>query len=75
MTSEQGPAHRRRFTVSLRLGGGDKENVEEYTAEAPRIRAAQHAVAAEALHSTRFPRPPPRPPRALRNRRTNGTTG
>ncbi|XP_053609839.1 maternal effect protein staufen isoform X3 [Plodia interpunctella] len=57
LTSETGPAHKKIFTVTLRLG-----DTEEYTAEGTSIKRAQHAAASAALAGTRFPPPPPRAP-------------
>ncbi|XP_050674278.1 double-stranded RNA-binding protein Staufen homolog 2 isoform X39 [Leptidea sinapis] len=59
LTSETGPAHKKVFTVTLRLGDTD-----EYTAEGSSIKRAQHAAASAALTSTRYPPPPPRAPPA-----------
>ncbi|KAJ0182720.1 hypothetical protein K1T71_002089 [Dendrolimus kikuchii] len=55
LTSETGPAHKKVFTVTLRLG-----DTEEYTAEGSSIKRAQHAAASAALGGTRYPGPPPR---------------
>ncbi|XP_051157811.1 double-stranded RNA-binding protein Staufen homolog 2 isoform X2 [Leptopilina boulardi] len=60
LTNEQGPAHKKRFTVTLKLGE------EEYVAEGPSIKKAQHSAASEALTKTWYRQPPPKPPRALR---------
>ncbi|CAG9581119.1 unnamed protein product [Danaus chrysippus] len=57
LTSETGPAHKKVFTVTLRLG-----DTEEYTAEGSSIKRAQHAAASAALTGTRYPPPPPRAP-------------
>ncbi|XP_047527312.1 double-stranded RNA-binding protein Staufen homolog 2 isoform X2 [Vanessa atalanta] len=57
LTSETGPAHKKVFTVTLRLG-----DTEEYTAEGSSIKRAQHAAARAALSGTRFLPPPPRAP-------------
>ncbi|KPJ09394.1 Double-stranded RNA-binding protein Staufen-like 2 [Papilio machaon] len=57
LTSETGPAHKKVFTVTLRLG-----ETEEYTAEGSSIKRAQHAAASAALAGTTFPPPPPRIP-------------
>ncbi|XP_068626419.1 double-stranded RNA-binding protein Staufen homolog 2 isoform X2 [Battus philenor] len=59
LTSETGPAHKKVFTVTLRLG-----DTEEYTAEGSSIKRAQHAAASAALGGTAFPPPPPRAPPA-----------
>ncbi|XP_049873278.1 double-stranded RNA-binding protein Staufen homolog 2 isoform X2 [Pectinophora gossypiella] len=55
LTSETGPAHKKVFTVTLRLG-----DTEEYTAEGSSIKRAQHAAAHAALAGTGYPPPPPR---------------
>lgn len=55
LTNEQGPAHNKRFTVTLNLGE------EEYVAEGPSIKKAQHSAATEALTRTWYQRPPPKP--------------
>ncbi|XP_075969319.1 double-stranded RNA-binding protein Staufen isoform X2 [Anticarsia gemmatalis] len=57
LTSETGPAHKKVFTVTLRLG-----DTEEYTAEGSSIKRAQHCAASAALAATNFPPPPPRAP-------------
>ncbi|XP_026471360.1 double-stranded RNA-binding protein Staufen homolog [Ctenocephalides felis] len=54
LTSEQGPAHKKRFTVMLKLGD------EEYVSEGASIKKAQHSAAAEALQSTQYKHPPPK---------------
>ncbi|XP_063394937.1 double-stranded RNA-binding protein Staufen homolog 2 [Cydia fagiglandana] len=59
LTSETGPAHKKVFTVTLRLG-----DTEEYTAEGSSIKRAQHSAASAALSATHFPPPPPRAPPA-----------
>ncbi|XP_058795500.1 double-stranded RNA-binding protein Staufen homolog 2 isoform X2 [Phymastichus coffea] len=60
LTNEQGPAHKKRFTVTLMLGE------EEYVAEGPSIKKAQHSAASEALAKTWYRKPPPKPTRAIR---------
>lgn len=60
LTNEQGPAHKKRFTVTLKLGD------EEYVAEGPSIKKAQHSAATEALTRTWYQRPPPKPTKAMR---------
>lgn len=69
LTSEQGPAHKKRFTVTLKLGN------EEYEAEGPSIKKAQHSAAAEALSKTQFKHPPQKTNKILRpgNKHTNGS--
>uniref|UniRef100_A0A1B0CVZ0 DRBM domain-containing protein n=1 Tax=Lutzomyia longipalpis TaxID=7200 RepID=A0A1B0CVZ0_LUTLO len=52
LTCEQGPAHKKKFTVILKLGE------EEYTAEGPSIKKAQHSAAAEAISATKYKHPP-----------------
>lgn len=54
LTGEQGPAHKKTFTVTLKLGN------EEYEAEGPSIKKAQHSAAAQALLKTEFKHPPPK---------------
>lgn len=54
LTGEQGPAHKKIFTVTLKLGK------EEYEAEGPSIKKAQHSAAAKALSKTEFKHPPPK---------------
>ncbi|XP_066602861.1 double-stranded RNA-binding protein Staufen homolog 2 isoform X2 [Prorops nasuta] len=60
LTNEQGPAHMKRFTVTLKLGE------EEYVAEGPSIKKAQHSAATEALTKTWYHVPPPKPTKAMR---------
>lgn len=52
LTGESGPAHKKRFTVTLKLGD------EEYTAEGPSIKKAQHSAANEAIAATKYKHPP-----------------
>lgn len=52
LTGEQGPAHSKRFTVTLRLGE------EEYTSDGPSIKKAQHSAASEAINKTKCVHPP-----------------
>ncbi|XP_030746338.1 double-stranded RNA-binding protein Staufen homolog 2-like isoform X3 [Sitophilus oryzae] len=52
LTGEQGPAHKKTFTVTLKLGK------EEYEAEGPSIKKAQHSAAAKALTKTELKHPP-----------------
>lgn len=54
LTSEQGPAHKKLFTVTLKLGE------EEYSAEGASIKKAQHLAASDALKSTAYKHPPPK---------------
>ncbi|XP_054267450.1 double-stranded RNA-binding protein Staufen homolog 2-like isoform X2 [Macrosteles quadrilineatus] len=60
LTSEQGPAHKKLFTVTLKLGE------EEYSAEGASIKKAQHLAASDALKATGYKHPPPK---ASRNNR------
>lgn len=60
LTGEQGPAHKKTFTVTLKLGN------EEYEAEGPSIKKAQHSAAAQALLKTEFKHPPPKTTRNSR---------
>ncbi|XP_058055385.1 maternal effect protein staufen [Anopheles bellator] len=59
LTGETGPAHKKRFTVTLKLGD------EEYTAEGASIKKAQHEAAGKAIAETKYKHPP-----ARTNRRT-----
>lgn len=52
LIGEQGPAHKKRFTVILKLGD------EEYAAEGLSIKKAQHAAAKEAILKTCYKHPP-----------------
>jgi len=60
LTNEQGPPHKKRFTVTLKLGE------EEYVAEGSSIKKAQHSAASDALTKTWYRKPPPKPTRAMR---------
>jgi double-stranded RNA-binding protein Staufen len=60
LTNEQGPAHKKRFTVTLKLGD------EEYAAEGASIKKAQHSAASEALEHTQYKHPPPKTQRNIR---------
>ncbi|GFG32532.1 hypothetical protein Cfor_01178, partial [Coptotermes formosanus] len=60
LTNEQGPAHKKRFTVTLKLGD------EEYSAEGASIKKAQHSAASEALKHTIYKHPPPKTQRNIR---------
>merc|ERR1719412_1578255 len=55
LTDESGPAHKKTFTVNLKIG-----DTEEYVASGPSIKKAQHAAAAIALEKTQFKHPSPR---------------
>lgn len=52
LTGEIGPAHKKRFTVTLKMGD------EEYTAEGLSIKKAQHAAATLAISKTVYNHPP-----------------
>ncbi|KAK5639109.1 hypothetical protein RI129_011601 [Pyrocoelia pectoralis] len=67
LTSEQGPAHKKLFTVTLKLGN------EEYEAEGASIKKAQHSAAAMALQQTEFKHPPPKTNRNNRGNLRNGS--
>ncbi|XP_054088861.1 maternal effect protein staufen [Zeugodacus cucurbitae] len=54
LTNEKGPAHCKRFTVTLKLGE------EEYSAEGFKIKKAQHLAAAEAIEKTKYKHPVPK---------------
>ncbi|XP_048508790.1 double-stranded RNA-binding protein Staufen homolog 2 isoform X2 [Athalia rosae] len=60
LTNEQGPAHKKKFTVTLKLDD------EEFVAEGPSIKKAQHSAATKALEDTWYRHPPPKPARAMR---------
>lgn len=64
LTGEQGPAHKKIFTVALKLGN------EEYEAEGPSIKKAQHSAARQALEKTEFKHPPPKTNRSRQGTRT-----
>ncbi|XP_011298017.1 double-stranded RNA-binding protein Staufen homolog 2 isoform X2 [Fopius arisanus] len=68
LTNEQGPAHKKRFTVTLKLGE------EEYVADGPSIKKAQHSAATEALTKTWYRQPPPKP-RGMRIPQGKNPTG
>ncbi|XP_023326146.1 double-stranded RNA-binding protein Staufen homolog 2 isoform X2 [Eurytemora carolleeae] len=55
LTDESGPAHKKNFTVCLKIG--DKE---EFLASGPSIKKAQHAAAAIALEKTQLKHPAPK---------------
>jgi len=55
LTDESGPAHKKTFTVCLKIG-----EKEEYIASGPSIKKAQHAAAAIALEKTQFKHPSPK---------------
>nr|XP_029709782.1 double-stranded RNA-binding protein Staufen homolog 2 [Aedes albopictus] len=65
LTGESGPAHKKRFTVTLKLGD------EEYTAEGPSIKKAQHSAAHEAIGATKYKHPPAKTNRAKAGGKTN----
>lgn len=52
LVKESGPAHKKRFTVVLKLGD------EEYSAEDLSIKKAQHAAAKDAIMKTAYKHPP-----------------
>merc|ERR1719391_1524796 len=55
LTDELGPAHKKTFTVCLKIG-----DAEEYVASGPSIKKAQHAAAAISLEKTQFKHPSPK---------------
>ena len=55
LTDESGPAHKKTFTVCLKIG-----DTEEYVASGPSIKKAQHAAAAISLEKTQFKHPSPK---------------
>lgn len=57
LTDESGPAHKKTFTVLLKLGE------EEYNASGLSIKKAQHAAATTAIEKTNYKHPPPKPKR------------
>ena len=58
LDDEQGPAHKKTFYVTLKLG----EN-ETYAENGPSIKKAQHMAASVALEKTAYTHPPPKPPK------------
>lgn len=60
LISESGPAHKKKFTVTLKVGE------EEYTADGPSIKKAQHTAAGQALQETKYPHPPAKSNRVLK---------
>jgi double-stranded RNA-binding protein Staufen len=58
LDDEQGPAHKKTFYVTLKLG----EN-ETYAENGPSIKKAQHMAASVALEKTSYTHPPPKPPK------------
>jgi double-stranded RNA-binding protein Staufen len=60
LIGEQGPAHKKRFTVILKLGE------EEYAAEGLSIKKAQHAAAKDAILKTAYKHPPLKTNRQLK---------
>lgn len=60
LISEQGPAHKKKFTVILKLGD------EEYAAEGLSIKKAQHAAAKDSILKTAYKHPPLKATRQLK---------
>ncbi|XP_014252626.1 double-stranded RNA-binding protein Staufen homolog 2 isoform X2 [Cimex lectularius] len=60
LTNEEGPPHKKKFTVTLKFGN------EEYTADGASIKKAQHAAASIALKNTQYDHPPPKSSRNQR---------
>ncbi|KAK9718980.1 Double-stranded RNA binding motif [Popillia japonica] len=69
LTGETGPAHKKIFTVTLKLDN------EEYEAEGPSIKKAQHSAAAQALAKTQLKHPPPKSTRNNRPGMRGGGSG
>lgn len=69
LTGEHGPAHKKRFTVTLKLGE------EEYTSEGASIKKAQHSAASEACGKTKYKHPPAKTNRLKTNSRAPAGTG
>lgn len=66
MTGEQGPAHKKRFTVTLKLGD------EEYSSDGASIKKAQHLAAADAITKTQYKHPPAKSNRSRVNGKMEG---
>lgn len=54
LTKEEGPPHRKKFFVTLKLGDT------EFEAQGSSIKKAQHEAAAIALRNTKYKHPPPK---------------
>lgn len=65
LTDESGPAHKRTFTVCLKLSEGAE--AEEFMASGPSIKKAQHAAAAIALEKTKLKHPAPKQEKPVKN--------
>ncbi|KAL1464666.1 hypothetical protein WDU94_004293 [Cyamophila willieti] len=63
LTHEDGPAHKKVFTVTLKLGD------EEYQADGSSIKKAQHSAAQLALNSTAYKHPPEKSTKPVTSRR------
>uniref|UniRef100_A0A8D8VQD3 Double-stranded RNA-binding protein Staufen homolog 2 n=1 Tax=Cacopsylla melanoneura TaxID=428564 RepID=A0A8D8VQD3_9HEMI len=63
LTHEDGPAHKKVFTVTLKLGD------EEYQADGSSIKKAQHSAAELALNSTAYKHPPEKSTKPVTSRR------
>ncbi|XP_037034840.1 double-stranded RNA-binding protein Staufen homolog 2 isoform X1 [Bradysia coprophila] len=66
LTGEQGPAHKKRFTVTLKLGE------EEYSSDGASIKKAQHLAAADAITKTQYKHPPAKLNRSRINGKIDG---
>lgn len=66
LVKESGPAHKKRFTVVLKLGD------EEYAAEDLSIKKAQHAAARDAIMKTNYKHPPFKKNRVLKGVQITG---
>ena len=83
LTDESGPAHKKSFTVCLKLGATTPVTKtstdttvstvvpEEYIASGPSIKKAQHAAAAIALEKTKMKHPPPKTKAVKNSKMTN----
>jgi dsRNA-specific ribonuclease len=76
LLDEIGPAHKKKFFVSLKLGIGlGSESEESFTANSTSIKKAQHSAAEIALKQTKFKRPVARTTeQSHRDRKNNATT-
>lgn len=66
LIKESGPAHKKRFTVVLKLGD------EEYAAEDLSIKKAQHAAARDAIMKTAYKHPPFKKNRVIKGVQVSG---
>lgn len=64
LDNETGPAHKKTFFVTLKLGIGT-ENEESYNGSGTSIKKAQHAAAESALKATKYKMPTSRPKKKI----------